>query len=225
MFDLWHTLGTILVFPTEFFTASDALTASVGRPLFENVPLVYSEERDAQGIAIGAQGSKYSYVNKVGGNLDGNITTAARTMLATFLSNHYGPLAPPVGIYTAGKFCQMLTVPSFDFKSSMTAFANAFKAAGGVAISPSPCFLALVGASLIDASLAAVLIDPSDPRRAAIYQEFRVTDTEKAVLSAFIHDKKFGDTQKKFLEDPPDWDCCSGQFLFWVGHNEHMVNS
>jgi hypothetical protein len=220
MLDLWHTLGTILVFPDDFFSASDALVKQIGGPLFEWVPQVYSEERDANGVAL--SGPFATFVNKVGGNLDKNITTAARSMLAQYVATHHGELAPPISIYTAGKFCQMLTVPSFDFKNKMNAFVTAFRRAGGTSLSPSRYFLSLAGVSLLDFDLSATLSDASDPDRLGIYKEFRVTDPEKAVMTAFVKDPDFIRAQKLLL-DPPDWDSCLEQFSFWAAHNERMV--
>jgi len=213
-------MGAVVAFPEDFFDA--IATKKAKHPvLFRQIAKVVSEEQDSKGMAVAGT----TFTNLVAGTVDSNTTTAIRQALRDFNMRHFPQTTPPIGIYAAGSFCQMLTVPSFKFETNMRSFAKVFEAAGWNSdMQPSQYLLALAGVSLLDAELSGVLADASDPRQARVHKEFQITSgAEKELLTKFTKAPEFGETQGSFLS-VPNWIRCRQQFFFWAEHNESMVD-
>jgi len=171
-----------------------------------------------------------NYTNdKTAGVLDPKSTTNVRLAIRSYLKQI--PSSPPVSIYTAGKLCVLLNVPTNQFFTDNMALASAaYKDA--LANNPAnftPGFPAFLGLCLIDGVLSTKVADPADMGLIEAIGEFGInsdpTKPEWNVIDKFVGHPKFQEAQGSLLNDAnTSWrPNCGDQFFFWVGANEHAI--
>jgi hypothetical protein len=220
MYDTWYALGyaistSSIGTPGLLKTITDITDAT---PAFVKLKArIFTE--------VKADGSSYVIVNnRTAGLLDMNVTANVRKTI-------HGALpagSPPVSYYTAGKFCQFLTIGLIDsankrgFKEIIY-LANGVYAAqvGGAAVSSG--FLALVGLSLIDTTARGVLAGSVAPKP-DLLSEFGVSNAQEITMITNISkDATFQAAQASLITgDGNTWDPnegCSEQFFSWDGGN------
>jgi len=119
MYDLWYSFGTAIMSP-------GLLTRLQGlEPEFQLVTRTITETADPE--PTGMYDPPLTD-DTFAGVLDSDSTTDVRKAIWTYLTQaQTSPTRsiPPVSIYTAGKFCQLLNVPTTDFFEDIIANANA----------------------------------------------------------------------------------------------------
>jgi hypothetical protein len=211
MYDLWYSIG-IAVMDPDLVKAMKAVP-----PKFDKVTRVITEN-----------GAVYSSNDQTAGLLEAGATTNMRSAIAAYL--HRSPAAPPVSIFTAGKWCQFLTVGAMFVSCVQTAHTAFEKAAGNAPPKLSPSFPALLGLCLLDQAFCNLLMgNPTNPDLVEALGEFGVpaapASPDLKTLAAFAGDTSFQNARDAMLSAADGcWATgCSEQFVFWAGKNEHAV--
>jgi hypothetical protein len=224
MYDLWYSFGTAIMSP-------GLLTRLQGlEPEFQLVTRTITETADPE--PTGMYDPPLTD-DTFAGVLDSDSTTDVRKAIWTYLTQaQTSPTRsiPPVSIYTAGKFCQLLNVPTTDFFEDIIANANAvYKDALGD-YDPdtfTPGFPAFLGVCLVDSKLSGKVANPADADLTEAIGEFGINpdpaSPERTVIASFTGDKRFQPLQRSLLNEGPWRTSCADQFLFWVGRSEHAV--
>jgi hypothetical protein len=187
MYDFWFTLGTAAIYP-------DLVTNQIAPAAFTFVDRLVVEVSGAQ-LAVRSGPST--------GLLDRTATTTVRGNISAYLRGKWGNAAPPVGIYTAGRFCQLVKIPQFSSTIAGSAFkdiiASANKAyttaVGGGAATTTP---AILGLCLMDAQVASLIANydnlqqPQKDQATEILGEFGITagsarDRNWVIAKAFVY--------------------------------------
>ena|ERR1017187_1546456 len=131
-------------------------------------------------------------------------------------------------LYTAGKFCQILTVPAYNLKTNIGLANQGYQAAvKNLPTKRSPNFPAFLGVFLMDPQLAHSLSGPSPT--IAQKRVGRVPDNGPGEISAFQNLANPGDfmtAQSNLLGNvagPPTWTTCREQFVGWSPRTDGMV--
>jgi hypothetical protein len=155
------------------------------------------------------------------GLLRRDAATTVRLKIAAYLQSKFGVNAPPVGIYTAGRFSQLVKIPKFDSKDPKSTFdsimANAntaYAVAIGGGVTKSPKFPAALGMSLVDGQVAGPIqnyaaLPPADQATIAeILGEFQIAipSADFTILQAFVTNASFTlATQLLMVGDQNPW--------------------
>ena len=141
------------------------------------------------------------------------------------------PSAPPISLYTAGKFCQFLTVSAYDFKANIKLANSAYQAvAKGLSGTRSPNYPAFLGLLLIDSgltdSLGATSFAPTPANQALT--EFQISNASEitSFQTLATSASSFRTAQANLLGGvgtDTTWTSCREQFLGWSVHTDAMV--
>jgi len=229
MYDFWFSLGVATVQP-------NFVDAFAGHAAFDFVQRTIVET-DNTGKQI------ILPINPSAGVLRNNATTQVRVDIAnylqTFSQRNFGVPAPPVSIYCAGRFCQLVKIPAFQstlpnssFRDIVALANTAYKKAVGAGKpSKMQSFLAFLGLCLLDNNLVADLILPQPTQKVLdAAAEFGIspggTPYEWGLAKAFVQTQEFGDaTQLLMVGDANPWKshATEEQAYFWDGFSEHAV--
>lgn len=172
MYDFWFTLGAATIDPA-FITGQVTPVANfqfVDRVVLETnvtqMNVVPPNVTSAASVTVTARDA--TNVSILRGPSTGLLTAAAtttvRTRIYAYLKSKYANAAPPVGIYTAGRFCQLVKISRFQSNNPASAFKDILSAANAAyiaAINGSPSnlstFPAVLGLCLMDGSLKRVI--------------------------------------------------------------------
>jgi hypothetical protein len=216
MYDLWFTIGSAILDPTVI----DAVTAA--NPRFDLLT-----ERD-----LVEEGPATILRNKTtAGLLEPAATTAVRNAIAAKLKN--GPVPPPpVSIFAAGKVCQLLTIPQVGYRQALTLANQAIVAVAGHIASPSAGLIAMLGLCIIDPTFTGLVLTPANDTSGVLPQaadEFRLSRQEWDIVNQYVNRPEFLRASHRLFNDPlnaafdPWQNCCSEQYVFWVGKNERAI--
>jgi hypothetical protein len=153
--------------------------------------------------------------------------------------------APPIGIYTAGRFCQLVSIPLFDSKTPNTSFLDIMKKANAAYINATttgksnlPAFPAILGLTMMDSFLTdairkpdtgTAVVSPAD--LVEILGEFgvKIPSGDFTILQNFVNDQGFKDAVGLLMggagpEDPwADAGTTLEQMVFWTGKTEYAI--
>jgi hypothetical protein len=232
MYDFWYTIGRAVMDRSLLTALQNANPA----PLFSRINRTILET-DATGKVT------FSYTNTdTAGLLTKANTESVRDEIWDWMvanpvvsGNANPPLPPPISIYTAGRFCQFLTVDQFDWVKRIETLNDAYNAALAPAQPKdlSERFPAFLGVCLIDEDLTAKVSIPDDAgfRKAATQFGITVGSTEWGVIDRLMTEppegqsKPFLDVQEEMMADPNgDWaELCGNQRDFWEPQNERAI--
>jgi hypothetical protein len=219
MYDFWFTLGTAIIDPSLLTTV---------KPVALGPPAVFTTISQR---TITEPDTRFSFTNtKTAGLLDADQTPLARAAIRSFIQHN--PAAPPVSIYTAGRFCQLLLVDEIGFADIIDAAHNAYTdAVKGYTGSFPPAFAAVLGLCLIDENLLKFIIKDTgqqspDQQLISFMGEFGMnpdrTSPERSVLNTFAKDSRFQKAAHTLMTGPTWQELCGDQFFFW-GQNARAV--
>lgn len=228
MYDFWFTLGyaatdlglvkKVMPDPGKFkFTFVDRLVIEVGK-----------------GIITTRHGPST-------GLLDKTVTTAMRQdIVGYFVANKV--VAPPIGIYTAGRFCQLVSIPQFQSKVDPTTFADIMNSANSAYLaatkpgpSKNPAFPAVLGMCLMDSLVSEAIRKhgdtPGNDELTEILGEFGVIigSSDWTILKTFVNDQGFKDAVGLLMGGTGDQDPWADagttleQMMFWPGKSEYAI--
>jgi hypothetical protein len=224
MYDFWYTMGVAVIQPALL----DAITPA--KPAFDfGQRLVIDFVDDVPVLRPNAPST---------GLLENKPTTDVRLAIATFVKG-YSASAPPIGIYTAGRFCQLVLIPYFasaqqddsSFEDIIDLAHQAYvKAVGAGKESQLATFPAFLGLCLMDGRLVQDFAAPT-PKLIEILAEFGMkpdaTTLEWQIATAFVKAPEFGDaTQLLMLADNDPWQGGGStleQAYFWDGKSEYAI--
>jgi hypothetical protein len=218
MYDFWYALGTAVIDPAFL---NDLLVT--GQPQFTPVPVRVITEQDGTGAQTAA------FTNKTtAGLLEINSCTAFRNYVRQRIIQ-FSTAAPPISIYTAGRFSQLLCATKIGFKNLIGKLTTLYKSKSGNS-HPAAAFVAAIGVCIIDQRLATqVALYPGQPIAQAFFVEFGITSsTDQTFLSGFCGNQAFTDVQKALLKgtastDTPWQDICPDQYLYWAPQNDRAI--
>jgi hypothetical protein len=237
MFDLWYTTGAAITFPEildEVTAKGNAAGIAAGRndgdPLFFTIPAIQFSNGGTPNVPIlnpniPNPAAAVAPVIRDSGYIVRDIIGAVRTAIKDSVHKRF-PFAPPISLFTAGKFCQLLTVTLFDFKNNVRLANQGYEAAvTNLPAKRSPNFPAFLGVYLMDSSLTGAVSGATGPTTEAqkALAEFGITDPgEMAVFGTLSQVGPFLTAQSNLLR-PPLWTSCREQFLLWGIQNDAMV--
>jgi hypothetical protein len=214
MYDLWFSLGVAVMDPT-LVTDIDA-----AGPVFTRVTRVITEKP-----------SGWTFTNATtAGLLQAGPTVAVRKAISAHLQKN--PAAPPVSIYTAGKWSQLLTVSGTFRQYLSTANAAYVAALGGAAPNFSPCFPAALGLCLLDTTFSGRFVknppNLADPDFVQALDEFDLNSNpnspEFRTISAFARGMAIAQNQLLVTSPEAEWaDLCPDQRDYWDPQNDRAV--
>jgi hypothetical protein len=234
VYDFWYSLGAAVMQP-DMVPSIEAKN-----PKFKFVKKTMTvTELDGTTPATNLDGTPVAItITPATGLLEKASTSEVRDVIAAAVGKL--PAAPPISIYTASRFCQMLNIKEFNpqtkknFLTIMadagSAYAAVLKAAGGVVLSPG--FPAFIGMCLLDNALFSLIPAPAnanplkDPL-AKFVAEFGINEgsAEWMVMKNLKLQKGFADASEELMlgEDNP-WLCgCGDLSLFWPAHSEYTL--
>jgi len=229
MYDFWYTLGATAIDPT--------LLAAIKKPVFNFGQRLIIENVDSKPALRIAHST---------GQLDNQATTDARAQIAGFFAGKKAafPAAPPIGIYTGGRFCQLMTIRKFDSGDPQSTFARIIQRANtaygkGVAAVSNPqsvMFPAFLGLLMMDQKfvvafdgLPAAQVDPAVKE---IFGEFgiKVVDgnPDFELAKAIVKTQEFKDSVADLmgpnnLNPWSDGGTTLEQALFWSNKSEYAI--
>src|ERR1035441_1157757 len=130
MFDLWYATGAAIMFPElldETVSKGDAAGVAAGRaagaPLFYHLPSIQFCDGQNPNAPISNPNmngaAAVAPIIQDSGFVVADIIDDVRTAIKDAVHKWF-PFAPPISLYTAGKFCQILTVPGYNLKQNIT---------------------------------------------------------------------------------------------------------
>lgn len=213
MYDFWFTLGRAIM-------RIDLLDVIEKTAHFERL-----RERDI--IETDMHGARKTLTNTVSaGLLQPDPTTAVRKAIRKYYVDHHVAGAPPVSIFTAGRFSQLLQVPAIGFRKNVELAGQSYRnALQGHSERFTNGFVAFLGLCLVDSIITTEFANPSDPDLLDAIQEFGIDPLELPNIVRYIGDEPFQKAQSDLLNGS-GWPCgCLEQFRFWKGKNEHAILS
>jgi hypothetical protein len=240
MFDLWYATGAVVMFPEildEISTKGDAAGVAAGRtagaPLFFHVPTIQfcdGQNPNAPLQNPNSNGAAAVPVIRDSGFVVADILEDVRTAVKDAVHKWF-PFAPPISLYTAGKFCQILTVAAFDFRNNVKVANQGYAAAvKHLPAKRSPNFPAFLGVLFMDAGLSATLSGAAGSATVAkqALAEFQITDAgEVSAFQTLAKPGNFLVAQSNLLGNAspsqPTWTTCREQFIAWSPRTDAMV--
>jgi hypothetical protein len=222
MYDLWYTLGVAVIRPELL----DAIKAA--GPVYDLIDRYVIE------VQKGEQTLRPK--DPRAGLLEHNPTTNVRVAIAKFVKQ-FSPSAPPIGIYTAGRFCELVLLPNFasalPSSSSMKDVINLAHTAydGAIGHGPQstlPTFPAFLGLCMMDGNFVAAFKKPTTLLKQAV-SEFGITidpkNLEWQIANLFVKAQEFRQAVKLFMaSDMTGWTSnTADQIFFWDGFTEHAI--
>jgi hypothetical protein len=222
MYDVWYTMGLAVMRPALL----DAINAA--GPVFNTLQRIIVE--------IGNGNQVLRPVTPNSGVLVNAPTTSVRLAIAQF-TRAYSPASPPIGIFCAGRFSQLVTIPYFSstlpassaFKDIISLANQAYtKAIGTGAESTLASFPAFLGLCMLDVGVVNDFPVPT-PALIEVAGEFGITigagSREWQIATAFTRAQEFSTaTQLLMAGDSDPWECgCQEQAYFWNGFSEHAI--
>ncbi len=223
MYDFWYTMGVATIKPALLDPIKSAAA-------FDFYPRIVIDV--INGVNVTRQPGPST------GLLEEAPTEAVRLAIAKFVKA-YSPSAPPIGVYTAGRMCQLVLIDHFSNASPKdTAFKNIIALAhsgytGAVGAGPEsklPSFPAFLGLCLLDANMVLDFAAPT-PKLAQIVSEFGIKidagNREWQIATAFVQTQGF--KKATFLLMAADNDPWQGggstleQAYFWSGKTEYAI--
>jgi hypothetical protein len=239
MYDLWYSLGAAVMFPQiidEVKTKGDAAGVAAGRPAGASLffPVQNIQFYDAVNKVpiknpniADPVGSVTPVIND-SGFVVAEIIDDIRSILKNSIHNWF-PFAPPISLYTAGKFCQFMTVPDYNLTANLSLANQGYQAAvKSLPAKRSPNFPAFLGVLLIDPGLSGSLLGNTAPPLIAqnALSEFQVTDPgEIGAFQSLVQPGAFMNAHDSLLGslNPASWTTCKEQFLAWSPRTDGMV--
>lgn len=230
MYDLWYALGVGIITPKLLVEINKA------NPKFDFVQRIIIEIADDQIPVLRPKAPNT-------GLLEDGPTTAVRLAIAGFVQK-FSPAAPPIGIYCAGRLCQLIQIPFFSSsqqdRSSFSDIIALAHQAYLIAIGQGPesklaTFPAFLGLCLLDGNLVQDLphrqdgcITKATPRAIEAAGEFGIGDDAKReweIVTAFISADEFVQASDLLMvQDKSPWKGTTGeQIFFWQGLTEHAI--
>jgi len=232
MYDFWYALGTAVISHPGLFNAVQA-----AGPKFEFVTRVVVDAHQNGDVDVRRP--------KTTGLLEETSTNAVRLAIATFLKG-FAQAVPPVGVYTAGRFSQLVKIPLFNTKDPASTFDDVLKAAKvafnaalqGGAQPALPTLPALLGLCLMDGKVQILIrkfpngfVPGEQAELAEFLGEFGVAlgDPNFLVLQRFVNNANFNhafDLMMGPTNDQNPWDedgTTLEQGLFWEDRSEHAI--
>jgi hypothetical protein len=224
MYDFWFTLGVATIKPALL----DEINGS--GPAFDFVDR----------LTIEITGGLPALRPKAPGTglLEAAPTTKVRETIAKFVRN-FSPAAPPIGIYCAGRFCQMMKIPFFSstqpgdssFKDIITLANQGYiKAVGAGPASNLPMFPAFLGLCLMDGNFVFEFDNPT-PKLTEAVSEFGIVIGDASrdwqIAKAFVKTDEFSKATQLLMVS--NMSCWAGggntfeQMFFWIGKSEHAI--
>jgi hypothetical protein len=225
MFDFLYTLGLCVIRPALVKAVSDL------HPKFFRVQRTITEIDAAGKETVVSKGSPQT------GNLDKDSTEAVRARIGQFVKG-YSQSAPPIGIYTAGRFCQLVNVPYFSSaKLNNSSFADIvalfhsgyLEAMHSEPESTLPTFPAFLGLIAMDAKMRFQFNQPTD-QLDRVLSEFGIVrgrDREWDIALRYDASQGFQEGVTLYMQSDSDpWeDVGSGETFFWWNdiHTAHVI--
>jgi hypothetical protein len=232
MYDFSYALGTAVISHPALFNAVQA-----AGPQFEFVTRVVTDTHQNGPVDVRKPKST--------GLLEENSTNAVRLAIATFLKG-FAQAVPPVGLYTAGRFSQLLKIPLFNTADPASTFQNILVAANaaytaalhGAARPALPAFPATLGLCLMDGGVQILIskfpngfLPGEQAELTELLGEFGVAfgDPNFLVLQRFVNNANFKHAFELLMgptSDQNPWDedgTTLEQGLFWEGRSEHAI--
>jgi hypothetical protein len=229
MYDFWYALGTSAIHPRLLDAIEDA------HPDFEFCPRLTVVTKNHIPLLLNGPST---------GNLIKKPTRDVRMAISAFLRN-VSPSAPPVGLYCAGRFCQLIRIPKFqqsNAQSSLRHIIDHFHAAyvdalNGGAPSDLPAFPALMGLCMCDGILTSAMQsypggDPTDrAEMIEILGEFGIpisgSNRDWAIILSFVSSPKFDFGEEWFMAGNANPWFETGntleQSMFWPNKSEYAI--
>jgi hypothetical protein len=185
MTDLWYTYGAMVADPGLLKAIGDA------KPLFPLIGMTVTEQVDGQPNA--------TYTRPAAGFLDALSTTNVRQAIHTYVTKNPRSGAPPISLYTAGKFCQLWnTLPSLT--KLITDANGAFTKAGGNAATSSAALLTIIGLCLLDTTfITENVLPPDEVANTAAEFGLDPKGAEWQILQTLVRDPVFGDAHTELF--------------------------
>jgi len=230
MYDYWFTFGAATMDPKMLHRiVADKAVAKLRRqhqPLFQFVRRQISDYDGAQWV-LREEAPSTGWLNQAA-------TEAVRDAIAADLQKKFRKAAPPVGIMTAGRFCQLLSIAPYYDVASETTFMSVMKlaqkaygkAASGGLRPRSPKFPALIGLCLLDGFLVQGFVGPSQ-ELLRILREFNVgsKSPDFQIAARFTASKEYQKASHLLLfGDQSTWETqvtCE-QIRFWSGNEKAL---
>jgi len=239
MFDLWYATGAAIMFPQmldDVISKSNAISLAAGRPagapLFYHSPTIQFCDGQNPNVPIknpniGDPVAATAPIIQDAGFIVSAIIDDIRGAIKDTVHQWF-PFAPPISLYTAGKFCQILTVPAFDIKNNISLANQGYQTAvQNLPAKRSPNFPAFLGVYLMDSGLTTSMAGGSPSVQEAL-AEFQITDPgEISAFAALAKPGKFLKAQSNLLGGVAGaaavWTHCREQFLAWSPETDGMV--
>lgn len=207
MMDLWYTYGAMVADP--------GLLKAIGNanPLFAMIDMTVTEALTGQPASTDDR--------PAAGYLDNTSTTAIRQLIRDYVVKNLKAGAPPISLYTAGKFCQLWNTHQAGLTKSINDANAAFTRAGGIAANSSPALLTIVGLCLLDSIfISRYLLSTKPSTVAATAAEFGLDQAggEWKIVQTLAQDTGFG-TAHTELFTAPCWSgkqACTEVFAFYA---------
>jgi hypothetical protein len=223
MYDFWYALGVAAIKPRLL----DAIAKEVK---FDFVTRKIIETDQSGHKTVLPKGPNT-------GLLEYAATTSVRRTMARFVKK-FSPSAPPIGIYCAGRFCQLMRICHFasqhpnDSKfTDIIKLANKayIKALDGGPKSAMPTFPAFLGLCLMDGNFVFDFKRPTKKLKEAV-SEFGIrvgnASREWQIATAFVKTAEFQTaTQYLMAGDSNPWQAhiTLEQIYFWPTFSEHAI--
>lgn len=202
MYDFWYTLGTAIIHPNLLDAVRNA------HPAFDFCPrLTVLTPKDQRPLV--RQGPSTGLLKK-------DPTNRVRVEIFKFLRG-ISKNSPPVGVYTAGRFCQLILIPSFDGTTVPSALSDLIRLAHSAyeesTKSMQPKNLAgvtaLLGLLMVDGVVAGEIQTwpsgkPGQPLMEEIVREFGIEIDSKpgdfAIVTKFVQSNDFKVAAHLFMD-------------------------
>jgi hypothetical protein len=221
MYDFWFTMGTLVMDPGLLPAIQTA------RPQFERVQRTFTETTNGE--------PPREFDNQTAGLLDKDATLRVRKAIWNYLHQH-PPVSKcrplPISLYTAGRLCQLMTIPEIRFESKLGMYGEAYHDTlrGFDPGTFSEGLPALVGLCTVDWTLAQIFWG-SDPDQVLpdVQAEFGLgaDGQEWRLIERFVNHPQFKTAIPSFLKGPDDenpWSVgCLDQFVFWMDKSERAI--
>jgi hypothetical protein len=237
MFDLWYATGAAIMFPEifdEVVSGGNAAGVAAGRaagaPLFYHVPAIqFCDDQRVPVVNPNNPAPGNAPLITDSGFIVADIIDDVRVAIKDAVHSRFA-FAPPISLYTAGKFCQILTVPAYNLRTNISLANQGYQTVvKNLPTKRSPNFPAFLGVFLMDPGLTASLSGAVGATTTAqnALAEFQITDPGE--ISAFQNLAKPGDfmtAQSNLLGNvagPPTWTTCREQIVGWSPRTDGMV--
>ncbi len=220
MYDFWYATGVAIMRPNLL----DVIEGAQPTYKFVKRRLIETDKDGNETELPDVPGS---------GLMEKESATRVRLAVAGFI-RAFSPAAPPVGIYTAGRFCQLFALGQFSsnhadstFRDIINFAGNAYKTALHAGPESSlPAFPAFLGAILMDGAIGGNLATPSVDQEevAAEFDVLRETRDREIAVNFAEHPDLIKASRFLMVEDRNPWQRGTGeQMFFWKDRSERAI--